>query len=719
MIGMHWRPITDRGLRRFGFVSRPPGDEKKPAPASAPPITQADKPGAQSANRGNDTAPLDDSERKTKAYTPSEAADWLCLTSSAYRAIEGRADATPNEPTANTEPVAENAGSVKVEQARDLPSQIGGYEIIGELGHGGMGVVYKAMQIQLNRPVALKMIHAKAIANLDDRVRFLAEAETVAKLRHPNIVQIFEIGLHEKQPFIALEFIDGGSLADQLRRTPQSPRAAARLAEILARTIHHVHQQGVVHCDLKPANILMHVAEGRLPSDGSGVRAAGSAGSGKWKSAVPKITDFGLAKHLGVSEGLVGSDEVMGTPHYMAPEQAQGHAELIGPATDIYALGAILYELLTGRPPFMADHPKEVMLQAITMEPPSVRRLQPQTPLDVATICMKCLEKQPKDRYATAGELAEDLRRFLEGEPIMARPVGRLERLGKWVKRRRKLVGLSTVVALLAGAGAGAAAYFAWTAIVARDLASKNEERAAKAEQRAHMSEAMMLFQRGLTLAEQGDADRGLHWMLAALRQAPADAVEFQRMVRTNLAAWSEAAPVGRAVAQDEVLPGTWTEPTAVSTDRRWQAKGMRDGSVQLLRIDQDPPHLEATLLHRSAIRVVAFDPASDCLAIGCADGTIRFWDVATHDPMSQPLKTRGPVTAMGFTPDGGQLVTVSAAGHQRWPAPATISGDLDSLSRRIQLKTGLQMGDAGNLMPITSDERERIRRQEESQKHK
>jgi tetratricopeptide (TPR) repeat protein len=307
-----------------------------------------------------------------------------------------------------------------------LPS-VPGFVILNVLGRGGMGVVYKARQASLNRLVALKMIRSGAHAGPAERARFRQEAEAVARLQHPNVVQIYEIGEHDAHPFLALEFVDGGSLAARLAGAPQPPRQAAGLVETLARAVHAAHGRGIIHRDLKPANVL-------LTADGT-----------------PKVADFGLAKCLDAEAGDTPSGAVIGTPSYMAPEQARGRSREVGPLADVYALGAVLYELLTGRPPFRAETAADTLLQVLSDDPLAPSRLQPKVPRDLETVCLKCLHKDPGRRYASALDLAEDLRRFLAREPIRARPIGPGERAVKWVKRhpaRAALAGLSVLTAV-------------------------------------------------------------------------------------------------------------------------------------------------------------------------------------------------------------------------------------------------------------------------------
>ena len=303
---------------------------------------------------------------------------------------------------------------------RPLPT-IPGHRVLGELGRGGMGVVYKAEQLALGRIVALKVLTAGVHASPGELARFRSEAESAARLSHPHIVQVYEVGEAAGCPFFSLEFVAGGNLAEKLRAQPLSPREAAQLIVTIARAVQFAHDQEIIHRDLKPANILMTL------------------------QGEPKIADFGLAKRLsGDSQTKTG--EVMGTPSYMAPEQATGVTKSIGPACDVYSLGAIFFEMLTGRPPFYDPDPVETILQVISDEPVSIRRLSPTAPRDLETICHKCLEKQPKKRYASAGDLAADLERFLSDQPILARPTPAWERAFKWTKRRPGTAGIIAVV---------------------------------------------------------------------------------------------------------------------------------------------------------------------------------------------------------------------------------------------------------------------------------
>jgi serine/threonine-protein kinase len=312
---------------------------------------------------------------------------------------------------ANEQTVPDQKSRGEAAAAGALPSLLG-YEILEVLGRGGMSVVYKARHLSLNRLVAVKMILAGAHAGPGELARFRIEAETVARLQHPNIVQVYDVGTHEGQPFMALEFVDG-SLARTLAGMPLPPRHAAQWLETLARAVHHAHQRGIVHRDLKPANVLLS------------------------RAGLLKIADFGMAKLVANPSPIqTQTGAILGTPSYMAPEQAEGKTRQIGPATDVYGLGAILYEMLTGRPPFRGSTLTETLEQVCKHEPLLPSRLHPNLPRDLETICLRCLQKEPERRYASAQALAEDLGAFLAGEPIRSRRAGLGERLVRGARRR-------------------------------------------------------------------------------------------------------------------------------------------------------------------------------------------------------------------------------------------------------------------------------------------
>jgi serine/threonine protein kinase len=334
-----------------------------------------------------------------------------------------------DEPVATPEPtvlagmtVAGGPPATAIGGAAAIP----GYELLEEVGRGGMGVVYKARQLSLNRTVALKMVLGADHADPNNLVRFLSEAEVVAAIRHPNVVQVYEYGQHVGRPFFAMEYLGGGSLTELLRSTGRlAPRDAAVLVEQVARGVQAAHDLGTVHRDLKPGNVLLQIADLRLTIESPEPVAEVSSQSPitHLQSSIPKVTDFGIAKRSTQAD-LTRTGAVMGTPAYMSPEQAAGRAKFVGPAADIYALGVILYECLTGRVPFEAEDTVRLLLKVVEDEPPPLHAFAPEVPRDLEAVCLKCLRKDPHARYPTAGELADDLRRFLNAEPVTARSTG-------------------------------------------------------------------------------------------------------------------------------------------------------------------------------------------------------------------------------------------------------------------------------------------------------
>jgi WD40 repeat protein len=563
------------------------------------------------------------------------------------------------------------------ELSTSQPPAVDGYEILKELGRGGMGVVYQARHLGLNRPVALKMILAGSHAGPKDLARFRQEAEAVARMRHPNIVQIYDIGEASGWPFFALEFVEGGSLVQHLRGDPQPIPSALRLVETLARAIHCAHQQGIVHRDLKPANVLLSF--GRDP-EGS-ARLDGLPAGSRLNECSPKVTDFGLAKRLDERPSGPHTAEVVGTPSYMAPEQAAGPVHAVGPAADVYALGAILYEMLTGRPPFKGATPVDTVVQVIHEEPVRPARLRPDLPRDLETICLKCLEKDPRKRYTSAAALADDVRRFRQGKPIRARAVGPVERAWKWARRRPLTAALLVGMLLSVVAGFTGVTWQWREAADARDTAlaekaEKETERAKadraridaeKARQRAgqdrrrartalyfsRIAQSQLQWrvndlvgaERSLTkcIPATGQVDRR-NWEWYYLHGLFHSDLFTTRHAQGGLAACVAYAPngqwlaslVGGYAAHEHHMPGEV---------RIWNA-----ASGALIR----------TLPGPGTLQCLAVAPASDRLALAGSDGALRIWEARTGRELLCRFPHRQAIAAVAFSPDGQTLATAS-----------------------------------------------------------
>lgn len=555
------------------------------------------------------------------------------------------------------------------------PPAIPGYEILDKLGRGGMGVVYKARQIRLNRLVALKMILTGSHAAEHELARFRSEAEAVARLQHPNIVQIHEVGETEGKPFFSLEFCDGGSLDKQLAGTPIPPRQAAQLVETLARAMDAAHQKGVIHRDLKPANVLLARNDvHRVLDDDSGTTAKPDSSVHRSSFITrhsPKITDFGLAKKLDEGSGQTASSAVMGTPSYMAPEQASGQSKQAGPAADIYALGAILYESLTGRPPFRAETPLDTLMQVVTVEPVRPRLLQPMTPLDLETVCLKCLQKEPSKRYATALALAEDLRRFQANEPIQARAVGRVEKTWRWCRRNPAVAGLCALLILML---VTIAIVSAVTAVNFYELAAseqqaksdaldlaQSEARATAEARKAHDREvdksnelrqnlSFQFVANGTRAQNDGDYALALLWYVKALQLDEGDS-KREPAHRLRVAnTWRQMPRLVGMYRHD--APLTWAE---MSPDGKQVVTASYDGTARLWDVATGkqigtPMNHDGYYVFRAR-----FSPDGKKIATCSGDGTVRLWDSAAR-PVAAFRQLTSCVATLVFSPDGKKL---------------------------------------------------------------
>jgi WD40 repeat protein/serine/threonine protein kinase len=570
--------------------------------------------------------------------------------------------------------------NMQQESARTTPV-VPGYEIVSELGRGGMGVVYKARQTGLNRLVALKVILAGPHARPKDLVRFRQEAEAVASLHHPNIVQIYDIGEANGIPYLVLEYVEEGSLVQRLRGDPQDLKAAVRLIETLARTVHFAHQRGIVHRDLKPANILLQRTDKvtgdsaeTTARDAASVAAQASPSLAFSAPLSPKITDFGLAKRLDEEDQGTPSGEIVGTPSYMAPEQAGGKHALLGPATDVYTLGAILYEMFTGRPPFKGPTPLDTVVQVVHEEPVRPSRLRSGLPLDLETICLKCLSKEPSRRYATAEALADDLQRFLKGKPILARPVGLVERAWKWSRRRPLISALVAGMILSVVLGFAGVTWQWQEARLARDIALDEKRDKEIQSQQAETARAIAIDERkkaqvalyfsriaqsqlqwrvnnvigareSLTkCVPENPQDDLRHWEWHYLRELFHGDLMTLYHSQTGNGGTAVFHPDGRTIIS--VLGGHSTDDAVHAGEVRfWDAK-----TGALLRTLRAPGTAHRLVLRSDGSR----------LALATMDGSVLVWDTATGNELLRTKADGQMIPSIAFSPDGRLLAWAS-----------------------------------------------------------
>ncbi|WP_422931394.1 protein kinase domain-containing protein [Singulisphaera sp. PoT] len=595
--------------------------------------------------------------------------------------------------------------------AEEAWPRIEGYEILGELGRGGMAVVFRARHVGLGRVVALKMLLLGRRHDEGSRDRLREEARTLARLRHPNIVKVYDIGEHDGLPFFSLELVEGTSLSRWMDGLPQDPRLAARVVMKIAIAIDYAHRNGVLHRDLSPANVLIGHTTG---AESEGEEPPGDA---KHQVLMPpiKVSDFGLAKvldDLGTPAGpRTEPGLIVGTPQYMAPEQARLTGEAIGPGADVYALGAIFYELLAGHPPFPAETPLKTLFRVVHEQPSPLTINRPRLPRDLVTICTKCMEKETPRRYPTAAAVAEDLRRYLASEAILARPAGTLGRLARWIRRKPALAGLllgtamvalATFAAILwlwrdAAAARGRAEALVVSEGLAKEIASRQRDEASSARAESDRLAAELLLDESLAACERGEVEAGLNGLGLARNKAEAAGLrDIAHACRANIASWSHhqattsvSPPLGSSVLSvafspdgRRVLAGQWVnahKKAGPGVARLWDPEGWKPVGPAL--------QIEASMA------CVAFSPDGRRILTGDAEGRVRLWDAATGSPVGPVLRALRSLSGIAFHPDGrrfaaggvslasvrGEVCLWEVDGGDRVAASFSLAGPVDA----------------------------------------